>query len=305
MASFKITPFFDAVRENDLKTVKEYLQHRPDFLNAKEKGSVSLPIEEAAMGGHFEVLSYLIEQGSPMPPDLLYWGIKGKSIHTVELLLQKGLPAHHFSGYLNPLHLAVRQASPELFACLLAYGVDPLTLTGQHQTLLHSFNANHPEESMEILHEALQRGVNPNHLDQHGQSPLHLMAHGGSLEGVQMLLQHQANLHERTPLGETPLHIAAQQGHLRIVKFLLSFGADPTAQNYRGLTPLELAAESENRFRSNPSRDMSGTISYLRSAELAIKEQSFLNQSMAPLINSNRSDDCQEPNALHKARKIL
>ena len=60
---------------------------------------------------------------------------------------------------------------------------------------------------------------------QEGQTPLHVSSRLGSVDGVQLLLQHGASRDSTTKDLYTPLHIAVKESHEEIVKILLDNGA--------------------------------------------------------------------------------
>jgi ankyrin repeat protein len=77
-----------------------------------------------------------------------------------------------------------------------------------------------------------------------GWTLLHLAAHFGQLEVVQMLTSAGAdvNARSRNNQGNTPLHAALPGGHLDIVRLLVHAGADVNATQEGDATPLHEAA---------------------------------------------------------------
>ena len=69
-------------------------------------------------------------------------------------------------------------------------------------------------------------------------TPLHMAAQSGSVDCIELLLQHGANIEAATSDGRTPLHIAAANGQLLAVKCLLEKGARGTATDNKGRLPL-------------------------------------------------------------------
>ncbi|PAV70003.1 hypothetical protein WR25_10938 isoform B [Diploscapter pachys] len=72
-------------------------------------------------------------------------------------------------------------------------------------------------------------------------APLHVASHFGQLNMVRWLIEHGADVNEKTQAAYTSLHQAAQQGHNNCVRYLLENGASPNAQNAYGQTPLSIA----------------------------------------------------------------
>ena len=60
----------------------------------------------------------------------------------------------------------------------------------------------------------------------------------GWLEIVQMLLEHNADIHAQNDMGNTALHIAASHGRTNVLQLLLNHGADLNAKDNKGSTPL-------------------------------------------------------------------
>lgn len=78
--------------------------------------------------------------------------------------------------------------------------------------------------------------------DEKGLTALHWAATDGSVEAVQALLAHGAEVNAKTKGDRTPLHQAVRYGNLTVVKLLLDNNADVNAIDRGGVTPLILAA---------------------------------------------------------------
>jgi len=90
----------------------------------------------------------------------------------------------------------------------------------------------------------LAQGLDVNQASGDGLTALHAAAEKGSLEIVDLLLEHGAAIEPTTRIGSyTPLHLAALGGHASVAMRLLEGGADPDAVTTNsGVTPLHLAA---------------------------------------------------------------
>ncbi|XP_018599553.1 ankyrin repeat domain-containing protein 39 isoform X2 [Scleropages formosus] len=93
----------------------------------------------------------------------------------------------------------------------------------------------------------LNKGVDPNVLDQAGYTALHYASRSGSESVCALLLSQKACPNPRTKGGATPLHRAAYCGRLGVLKLLLDAGADPLLCDDDGASPLHKAAEQNRK----------------------------------------------------------
>jgi Ankyrin repeats (3 copies)/Ankyrin repeat len=107
-------------------------------------------------------------------------------------------------------------------------------------TILREACAN---EALDIVQWLLNHGADMN--AQGGNwAPLIVAAYYGHLKAVQMLLEHDADIHIRNRLGMTALHAAANlssRDQADIMRVLLDYGAIIDAEDEDGRTPLQLA----------------------------------------------------------------
>jgi ankyrin repeat protein len=85
--------------------------------------------------------------------------------------------------------------------------------------------------------------------DADGWSPLHLAAHYGHADVVEVLLHNNApvDLRSTNPMTNTALHAALAGRRNAVAKILLDAGADANATQHGGWTPLHSAAASGDR----------------------------------------------------------
>ena len=105
-----------------------------------------------------------------------------------------------------------------------------------------------------------KKDFDPNSLDEHENTILHLIAQDGQVDIIKFLLEHPVfrevlfqQLSVQNENGDTPLHLAIENGHLDFVNHLLLdqrfFGPLREAfkmQNRKGDTPLHLAVRNKN-----------------------------------------------------------
>lgn len=92
----------------------------------------------------------------------------------------------------------------------------------------------------------IERGVSVEKRDGLGLTPLHLAAAKGSLEQVQLLIEHGADIATIIDSnGETTLHFAAQNSHTDVLRFVLEHGPlDVNCETYLNVTALHHAVVS-------------------------------------------------------------
>ncbi|HEX9626480.1 MAG TPA: ankyrin repeat domain-containing protein [Acidiferrobacterales bacterium] len=112
------------------------------------------------------------------------------------------------------------------------------------RTVLHHVAVDLPREkhSREIAR-LISEGYDPNQKDKNGWTPLHFAAQECSLDAVQALLAHGANIDAQDSNGNTPLSEAVFRytGDGGVVLALLKAGADPEKENAHGASPRSLA----------------------------------------------------------------
>lgn len=117
-----------------------------------------------------------------------------------------------------------------------AAGVSGCAHAGSHEEFFTAIRRDNASN----LQRLLERGFDPNTVDETGQTGMTLALRLGCLRALQALLGARTlNVNARNAQGETALMLAAIKGHLDIVKALLARDADV---NQTGWTPLHYAA---------------------------------------------------------------
>lgn len=130
----------------------------------------------------------------------------------------------------HALYLALRSASPKVFALLLqhpAIQLDQANAAGETPLMMAALRGR--VDAMKAL---IERGAQ---VDRAGWTPLHYAASGPSAEAVALLLARGASVNARAPNGNTPLMQAARYGSEDSVRLLLQKGADRRLRNARDL----------------------------------------------------------------------
>jgi uncharacterized protein len=95
-----------------------------------------------------------------------------------------------------------------------------------------------------VARRLIAAGVDPNYVNEHGETPLTYAATWGHETVVACLLAKGAKVDGPPQPTWTPLMYAALRGNRRIVLALLINGADPQRRDRRGVTAMELAKQA-------------------------------------------------------------
>ncbi len=135
-----------------------------------------------------------------------------------------------------PIHKMAKEGNVSALIKLLDKGESPNTIDRNLSTPL--FTACYYKQTR-IIQTLLERGANPNAVNDKGYTPLHFAT---QKEDVSLLLEHGANPSAKDRTGMTPLHCAVFNGYGKdVVQFLIENGSDVNAENIQLLTPRDMA----------------------------------------------------------------
>ncbi len=95
---------------------------------------------------------------------------------------------------------------------------------------------------LQVVQDALARGLNPNATDAEGHPLLVVATQNGQLDVIELLIERGAKVNAGDEVGLTALHEATRGGQTAIVEALLAKGADVNAKSGNGDTALMIAA---------------------------------------------------------------
>jgi ankyrin repeat protein len=165
------------------------------------------------------------------------------------LLLERGVSPSHEVIFELPIFPAYLCASfggnQEVMRRLLEHG--SLTPERLYQTMEHTLEP-HQRSGEPFYHIAeiiLSRGFNVNDKAEKCRTLLHGSANRGSLVAVQWLLDHGADPNALDDHGRTPLHVCAERNTATsVLKLLIDVGSDPNIRDSSGRTPLDYSRQN-------------------------------------------------------------
>ena len=123
---------------------------------------------------------------------------------------------------------------PVLFAALI------VSVAGQVRADAYAdFNRAVATDDATTVSRLLERGMDPNTVNEKGEPALLTAAREGSPAVVKALIRARVKINTKNGYGDTAIMIAALAGHLAVVKLLREAGAEI---NHPGWTPLQYAA---------------------------------------------------------------
>jgi uncharacterized protein len=102
------------------------------------------------------------------------------------------------------------------------------------------------------VRDLIDRGVDLNARDRHGQTALMIAAHAGHYELVEVLIAHRADLNATAKYGLNALMLALVAGHAKEARLLADAGTDLSLRGtgvpgFAGKTACDLAVEGNMR----------------------------------------------------------
>jgi ankyrin repeat protein len=108
----------------------------------------------------------------------------------------------------------------------------------------------HQKWNLGVLQLLLDHNADVHVRDDNGNTALHHAAYHGHLEVALILLEHNAEVNSQNDEGSTPLHRTSEvssKADLDVVRFLLDHGADVQMRNLSGQTASEVALGAEKQ----------------------------------------------------------
>ena len=271
-----LTPLHVASACSKLEAVRELLRLGAKVSMTVVAGTVGTPLHQAAMKGHKEIVSVLLDAGCPIDVvdiegrSALYYAAAGGAVELVGVLIERGLDVNRKANDgLTPLHVASVCGELEAVCELLRLGANAsmTVVAGRYGTPLYQAAMKGHKEIVSVL---LDAGCPIDVVNIEGLSALHYAAIGGSLEVVEILseamfsstaqqpadskvqekfinkMQHGSTT-SKNPLdccssaGYTPAMLAAMVGSVEVLKLLVSKHCDTYLRSSFDLSIVEHA----------------------------------------------------------------
>ena len=235
----KVVPLCLAVYGNNYMAVDILLKHGADV--GLPNISENMQLHQCVVNGQFGVLRLLIDSGCDINvrnnkgQSPLYLAVKNKHKYIVKYLLENKADVHmKYKENASERIYIVRgkdRGKPAWHYVLVAKGLEPLFLrrtkggsldVADFGLVLTSGWGKDPPE-------AVRKNVNEmgdTFPETQSSTVLHVASKSASLEIIDLLVKHKADINAPDADGFTPLHLAAMYGNIQVVKKLVETNAD-------------------------------------------------------------------------------
>ncbi len=218
-----------------------------------EEANPGSAMQLAASLGLTTIMSKRLEDGSRLDVEdwsgktPFSWAVTAGEEHVVNLLMTRKDVNPNVRDWCGktPLMEAVEKDHIAVVQVLLAYeNIDINAKDVDNRSALF-YAISEPQSDLRILKLLLaQDDIQVNARHEWGQTALHAVAEGASIEGMRLLLAHDnIQVNERDNTGQTALHTTAKGARVKGMRLLLACGdIELNVRDVRGRTALHMAA---------------------------------------------------------------
>ncbi len=253
-----INELFRELRSGKGEALKRWLEDGGD-VNYARPGNQETPIMHAALGGHAELVSALLDAGADLEArdsrghiPAHYAGASGEEA-TIRLFLEHGYGVNDdISGNgegTTFLHMAAAHDAPGLIAYLIEQGAEVNALGYNGVTaLMQAAGAGHAA----VFDLLMRAGADPHIADMHGNTALGRAAYGGHTRICAALLDAGVDIDVHDASRRSALNLAAGEGHEQTCLLLIERGAAPDGESLLKCVEAGLTRATEQILGQKP-----------------------------------------------------
>jgi ankyrin repeat protein/L-ascorbate metabolism protein UlaG (beta-lactamase superfamily) len=233
------------VQQGDLTKTQSLIAKYPALLNSKSEDGRT-PLHAAVMGGHKELMQYLIQEGA----DIDALDKEGRTPLLNAIILKKPELAHTLIEMGADVKIKSKEGANAIIYALF-FGskdlIEPILDSGQDVnerylggvTMIQGAAAMGQLNAMKIL---LERGADLNAISDRGETALYFGVRQGRTEIVDWLFSNGARAQSKIEGSERNLlHLATLNGYTDIAELLVDNGVEIDATDASGKTALQYA----------------------------------------------------------------
>jgi ankyrin repeat protein/L-ascorbate metabolism protein UlaG (beta-lactamase superfamily) len=237
----------DAVQQGNLTKTQSLITKDPALLKSKTEDGRT-PLHVAVMGGHKELMEYLIQEGANIDAldkdgrTPLLNAIMFKKQELAHILVEKGANVKiKCKEGANAIIYALFFGPEDLIEPILDNGQDVNEKYEGGVTIMQGAAAMGKKNAMNILFE---RGADVNAMSERGETALYFGVQAGKTEIVEWLLAHEAQTQAKIEgSGRNLLHLATIKGYTDIVGLLVGSDVDLDVTDFFGNSALQYATK--------------------------------------------------------------
>ena len=243
----------EAASRGNIDEVRRFLE-APEWVNLPN-GSGYSPLALAAELGHLSVVQLLIAHGADVNADdpglttPLILAIQNGNTDVAKFLVAHGARIDVRGAYgRTPLHEAAKSGDMEIVKLLFDadINVNVPDLSGE-SPLFYAVDENWRRNGPELVNFLINKGADPNHRSQTGETPLIRAVRSPSREEIAAaLVARGAYVRADNARHETALHWAVGLAEVKTIKLLLDHGARPDVPDESGKTPRDYADQLDS-----------------------------------------------------------
>jgi len=243
----KVTPFINAVYEENFEIAKYLLGKGADINAADGKGNTAF-MYAVKNNSEEEFLNYLISKGADINirnnygESALIYGVKFSNRNILEFLLKRGA---YYTALPREKRLidmyAMKEGGEEFVNFIKSYSIN-VFIEKKKEPLIEAAKSN----NLKIAKYLIEQGEDINMRDEKGIGILSHAVITADIQFIEYILSKGMDINIKDNENKTPLFYAVITERTEVVKYLIENGADINIKDTKDMTPLEFAIEKNN-----------------------------------------------------------